>query len=389
MEENKSGNSRDKMKDNQVIEHKGEENGQIKNNEVGDNQGENNKTKQKHPILIITTICVIAAAVIGAVIAYANINRYEKGILEVCATQQDSYVQLVLDQINLKSNRDDEEIIDDILKTMDASSGKYWAFSRNQSMIFVKDVLETNRYKGISADSYYDSRASVDFMNSLELNRIQHKIIDVDNKTYVVSGVLFRYSGEDYRLCLMTEKSVLLDNNTYLEIKVQMETLSVVILLALILVATIYAFVIRKLQYRLDERDADVRALSKGLSKVNERLADEDLHDTRNNVWKQKAIIPFIDKLIDRKVYPVTMARIECDDAGLRKKFLERAVYVLDRNVLRFEYGSCDIVLLGVGITEEQLEHSLNILADTGIVVQKVTLIDNSTDMKQLRDRYA
>ena len=76
---------------------------------------------------------------LGGLITYILIGRYEKGIIEVCATQQDAYVQLVLDQINLKDNRDDEEIINDILKTMDSSSNKYWAFSKNQSMLFVKD----------------------------------------------------------------------------------------------------------------------------------------------------------------------------------------------------------------------------------------------------------
>ena len=90
-----------------------------------------NKKPGKHPILIITTICVVIAAAACGWLSYIQINRYEKGILEVCATQQDSYVQLVLDQINLKENRDDQDIINDILKTMGASSNKYWVLSRN------------------------------------------------------------------------------------------------------------------------------------------------------------------------------------------------------------------------------------------------------------------
>lgn len=248
--------------------------------------GNNKKAGMKrHPILIITTICVVAAAALGGLITYILIGRYEKGIIEVCATQQDAYVQLVLDQINLKDNRDDEEIINDILKTMDSSSNKYWAFSKNQSMLFVKDVLETNRYKGVSADTYYNARQAADFMNGLGLNKVEHSVISLDNKTYLVSGVMFKYAGQDYRLCLMTEKSVLLDNNTYLEIKVQMETFVVVILLALVLVASIYALRIRQLSFKLDEKEADIRSLSMSLSKVNEKLMDKDLHDTHNNVW--------------------------------------------------------------------------------------------------------
>ena len=265
--------------------------------------GNNKKAGMKrHPILIITTICVVAAAALGGLITYILIGRYEKGIIEVCATQQDAYVQLVLDQINLKDNRDDEEIINDILKTMDSSSNKYWAFSKNQSMLFVKDVLETNRYKGVSADTYYNARQAADFMNGLVLNKVEHSVISLDNKTYLVSGVMFKYAGQDYRLCLMTEKSVLLDNNTYLEIKVQMETFVVVILLALVLVASIYALRIRQLSFKLDEKEADIRSLSMSLSKVNEKLMDKDLHDTHNNVWRQKAIVPFMSFVLNMEI---------------------------------------------------------------------------------------
>lgn len=347
-----------------------------------------NKKPGKHPILIITTICVVIAAAACGWLSYIQINRYEKGILEVCATQQDSYVQLVLDQINLKENRDDQDIINDILKTMDASSNKYWVFSRNQSMLYVKDVMETNRYKEVSADTYYNSKASKEFMDSLQVNHIQHSIVNVDNKTYLMSGVLFKYADQNYKLCLMTEKSVLLDNNTYLGIKVEMETFVIVILMAFVLIAVIYAFIIRRSAIRLDEREADVKVLSRGLAKVNEMLADKDLHDTHNNVWKQKAIVPFVEKLMERNVHPVTFARIECETEESRRKFFERAVYILDKHVLRFEYGACDIVLIAVNITTDQLKHGISILEDKEVTVQRVELIDNDTDMEKLRERY-
>ena len=351
--------------------------------------GNNKKAGMKrHPILIITTICVVAAAALGGLITYILIGRYEKGIIEVCATQQDAYVQLVLDQINLKDNRDDEEIINDILKTMDSSSNKYWAFSKNQSMLFVKDVLETNRYKGVSADTYYNARQAADFMNGLVLNKVEHSVISLDNKTYLVSGVMFKYAGQDYRLCLMTEKSVLLDNNTYLEIKVQMETFVVVILLALVLVASIYALRIRQLSFKLDEKEADIRSLSMSLSKVNEKLMDKDLHDTHNNVWRQKAIVPFMKKLIERNIMPVTFARVECENKESRTKFLGRAVYVLDRDVIRFEYGDSDIILLAVNVSEAQLKYNLGVLEDKDVKVQRVMLIDNRTEMKRLEEYW-
>ena len=82
------------------------------------------KNKKPKNVLVITTIYVICFSVIAGVFAYTRINKYEEGVLEVCATQQDAYVQLVLDKINLKSNRDDEQIINDILGTMNSTTKK-------------------------------------------------------------------------------------------------------------------------------------------------------------------------------------------------------------------------------------------------------------------------
>ena len=71
-----------------------------------------------------------------------------------------------------------------------------------------------------------------------------------------------------------------------------------------------------------------------------------------------------------------------------RYKFLGWAVYVLDRDVIRFEYGESDIILLAVNVSEAQLKYNLGVLEDKDVKVQRVMLIDNSTDMKMLEEKY-
>ena len=189
------------------------------------------KNKKPKNVLVITTIYVICFSVIAGAFAYTRINKYEEGVLEVCATQQDAYVQLVLDQINLKNNRDDEQIINDILGTMNSSSNKYWTFSKNQSILFVKDVLETNRYKGVTTATYYESESATEFLNNLQNNRVTHDFIEIDENSYVASGVTFEYKNQSYKLCLLTGRNAIMDNNSYMQIKIQMETYVVVLLL--------------------------------------------------------------------------------------------------------------------------------------------------------------
>ena len=250
------------------------------------------KNKKPKNVLVITTIYVICFSVIAGVFAYTRINKYEEGVLEVCATQQDAYVQLVLDQINLKSNRDDEQIINDILGTMNSSSNKYWTFSKNQSILFVKDVLETNRYKGVTTATYYESESATKFLNNLQNNRVTHDFIEIDGNSYVASGVTFEYKNQSYKLCLLTGRNAIMDNNSYMQIKIQMETYVVILLFVLIITAMLLAHKLRRMQKSISESDKTVAELNSMVSKMNKKLLEKDLHDTRNNVWDNTAIMP-------------------------------------------------------------------------------------------------
>ena len=58
------------------------------------------------------------------------------------------------------------------------------------------------------------------------------------------------------------------------------------------------------------------------------------------------------------------------------------------RDVIRFEYGESDIILLAVNVSEAQLKYNLGVLEDKDVKVQRVMLIDNSTDMKMLEEKY-
>ena len=353
------------------------------------NDGHNqiNKKIRQH-ILGVTTLCVMCFSLVAGIFAYTRISTYENGILEVCAMQQDAYVQLVLDQINLKDNRDDEQIINDILGTMDSSSNKYWTFSKSQSMLFVKDVLETNKYKGVTPTSYYVSDSAKKFIKGLEVNRVTHGYIEISGNMYVASGVSFEYKDELYRMCLLTDKDVLLDNNQYLQIKIQMKTFIVVILLVFIVVSMFFAHRVKEQQIKIDSQKDTIDTLNVMLSKMNQKLMDRDLHDTRNNVWEQRAIVPFIDKLVQRNISPVTLIHIHCMNEEQRDRFISRAVYILDDNVIRFRYLNQDIVLIFVEIGMEQADKSIAALIEEGIVVENTYTVKGQADADVLRDRF-
>ena len=357
--------------------------------EEKDNKKHVRKKKKSKNVLVITAIYVICFSIAAGFFAYTRINKYEEGILEVCATQQDAYVQLVLDQINLKSNRDDEQIINDILKTMNSSSNKYWTFSKNQSILFVKDVLETNRYKGVTTATYYESESAAAFLNNLQTDRVTHDYIDINGSSYVASGVAFEYKNQSYKLCLLTGRSAIMDNNSYLQIKIQMETYVVVLLLVLIVTAMLLAHSMRKLQKKLNDSEDTVAQLNQMITKMNKRLLEKDLHDTRNNVWDKEAIMPFMYKIIKRDIYPVTFMHVSCVSTQERDKFVARANYILDKNVLRFIYDDTDIVLVFIGINKRHARQNLQLLVDNGTQIAFVYSVKGKADVDRLGIKYA
>ena len=73
-------------------------------------------------ILILTLVVVAAMSAMG----HYLMKRYTTTIMNVYATQQDNYVQLVLDQINLQENGTEESIISDIIETLDSGNTHYW-----------------------------------------------------------------------------------------------------------------------------------------------------------------------------------------------------------------------------------------------------------------------
>jgi len=302
--------------------------------------------KLKNRMLIVTTIAMLIMVISCCLFTAYQVNSMEKGILDVCATQQDAYVQLVVDQINLKENRDDEEIINDILGTLDSSANKYWTFSKDRAMLFVKDVIETNRYKGLTAVSYYDSESAKAFMEGLEEKRVIHKNIMIDNKDYVASGVIFRYNNEDYRLCLLTNKDVILNNNKFMEAKIGIIILVGFVLIVLLCVAMVYARQIEKANKESMEKSHSIRQLQGMVGHLNDLLTQKEQYDTRHQVWSKDVLKEFIEKLKKKETKTVVAVKIHCTKESYKDAFLQVSCVLLDRKVLRFSLDETSFMLL-------------------------------------------
>lgn len=316
---------------------------------------------------LITNIKVISGLIVLLAVGMAALGvhqarEYESSILAIYAEQQDAYVQLVLDQINVLENRSDEEIVKKILGSLDTSGRKYWTLTKDQALLFVKDVTETNRYKGLATENFFTSKSAERFLNSLTVNRVVHRMITMDEDRYVASGVIFEYNGAEYKICLLTNDTVILDNNIFLSSKIGLYVFGMILLGMLLLVSMIFANV-------LDLRDKKIRSLQEhimGLNKVleeqTETIREMDCYHTRWSVFRLPMLKLFVEKLAQRGVFPVTFASVAFADKVRRDRFLQRAQVLLDEKVLRFERQKEEgngLILVFIHYSEEEAQRAL------------------------------
>jgi hypothetical protein len=296
--------------------------------------------------LVLLLPCIL---ILGLVFAYLQMNQLERGILDVCATQQDAGVSFILEQINLAGDWEDEEIVEQILSTLDSSTNKYWTFSRDQTIRFIRDEAETNTWKGFTTATYFSSDSARDFLQQLRLNRVTHANITIGGEDYLASGVAFSHRDATYQLCLLTNRHTVLDNNSFLGTKIQYWILIVALLSLLMVIPMLLVKELRAMSRTQRMLRQTIQSQDNNLTKMSERFVDRDLHDTKNNLWSASILPKFIAGLQAREVSPVTMMRIRCHSANERQQFMAAAPYTLDRTVLRFEASGNDLILIFVG----------------------------------------
>ena len=307
------------------------------------------RTKEKSGLVSIPLILIVMLLIVSAFVAltYFEMQRYEDGILDVCATQQDSYVQLVIDQINLKENRTDQEIIESILSTLDSSSNRYWTFSKDQTMLYVKDALETNRYQALTANSYYTTDSSMGFINDLELNKVKHERIFLDNKEYIASGALFDYEDEQYRICLLTNTTVLLDNNKFLGSKMELIIIFVVVYSAVFVLPIMLAIVNNKNKKKVFSTEADLKEANNVIEVLNEKMVKDEIYDNRLNLFGFTAIDKFLEEYKKQvKAFPISFIAFRYGQKETVSNFFGGNCILFGKRDIKFYDGKNHLALI-------------------------------------------
>lgn len=282
------------------------------------------------------TVFASACALLAGMFAWFQLNRYEQGVVEIYAVQQDAYVQLVLDQINLNRDQKDESVIVDIIGTLDNSTNKYWTLSHEETLLFVKDVTETNRYKGFTTSTYYISDSAREFIDLLNVNKVRHKLISIGEKEYIASGAVFEYQGITYQICLLTNPDAVLDHNVYLGARINMTVMICLLLVLFVITIIALAKVCSNRTVQLKSEQDSNRELSHMVEQLNEIISQAEAYDARLTAFRMDQLPLVAKKLSERALYPITMMRLEYTAGEAAEFLLEDSILVLDKQILRF-----------------------------------------------------
>lgn len=341
-------------------------------------RGKNGKHRVNSWAVMLGSVLFVLA--IGA-LAYLQLKNYESGVLDIYARQQDGYVQLVLDQINLLEDREDEEIVNNILATLDASTNQYWTMSRQDAMVFVKDVLETNRYKGFTTATYYVSDSAQDFIDNLKFDDVSHSNIQVGERIFIASGVKFKYNGGQYRICLLTSSDTVLDHNAYLSAKVNLSVLAIIVLAAFVILGIVLARMSEKWYKAYEEEQAIDRELRKNVERLSEELTKENLYDSRHMAFQAKALPMLLQKIEIRNVWPLTFLFLHFEEKKDRDAYLKNSQAILDKRVMRLVWDDKRILLVALNCPDIADSDLISIIGERKIKIEGRLQLDTEPEL--------
>ena len=331
--------------------------------------------EQKIRIWLSTTVCLALVFVLFSVI---QIRKYERSVLDIYADAQDAYVQLVLDQINIATDRTEFEIVEDILGTLDASSNRYWTFSNEEALIFVKDVAETNRYKGFTTSTYYVSEEAKAFIANLRTNKVVHDVIPIDEKNYIASGVAFEYNDMMYQMCLLTNPRTVLDHNVYLNARINLSIMIAVVLLLFLITAVMLVLTNHRKEERLRAEKEANGNLRRSVEKLTAALERQRLFDIQYTVFHCDILPIFLKKLEERKIKTYCVFSLYYESPEKKEHFLKKCQVVFDQRVFRFQNTEEQrIIIVALQQEKDVMLQLLTQVIDDGVRLERLVVKRN------------
>lgn len=216
-------------------------------------------------------VAAVLIALAAAALCWWQLVHYEDNLIDIFAKQQDQYVDLAVDQIKAAES-DDEHIVSNVLESIAGSNSQYWTLTKDGDFLFVKDVTDSNRYRGLPDSTYYSTDEAQQFVRNLAPGSVQHGVITIDDRQFIASGTEFEHNGTTYRICLLTGKNVVIDQNAYLAARVNLATTIAIVLALFVIGAIVMALHNDRKTKRLQQQDSEAVHLRATIERLGNQL---------------------------------------------------------------------------------------------------------------------
>lgn len=260
--------------------------------------------------LILVTVAVVILALLFSAFAMWQIYNYEQGVAELYAQEQDGYVEIVARQIELYGDIAGDKFVEDTIEMLDSTSQRYWTLDNSEYFLFVKSISETNVYKTFSTDTFYNTQSAKVFLETLKKGEVNHSIITLEGIKYVASGIIFEYSGTEYRLCLLTDYDIMLTNNAYLSSKLYLLIVFIILIALLAIIVIYYASKLIDARKKTEE----VKRVNSELNTYIDYLDNVVMGRSQTSIITGEGkVMRLLHRIDERKVYPCTFIRMKLD----------------------------------------------------------------------------
>ncbi|MCR4781766.1 MAG: hypothetical protein K5851_03315 [Lachnospiraceae bacterium] len=226
--------------------------------------------ERKNHIVGRTVFFSIVVMVLFCGYAIWQISKYEEGTAEIFAEEQDGYVSLVSKEI--KNGKTPIENAADTVEVLDSDDDRFWTLDDKSTILYIKNVTETNQYRNVAPEKYYSSKSAKNFLDSLSENDVIHKVITIDGQKYIASGIIVSVNNKNIRMILLSDMKIVFSNNTYLSDKIFLETAVVSIAVLFIVVLILMSILISKEKEKTEIAVREIKELQDKIEDITEAV---------------------------------------------------------------------------------------------------------------------
>ncbi|RMD04804.1 GGDEF domain-containing protein [Clostridium autoethanogenum] len=299
------------------------------------------KRASENYLIKILLIFIITAAFISALWLdiFYEIGNHKKNIIDAFSREQYSTTNQLSDRLQeslndyvqnkgLTLHLAEEKVISEIIKKEINSQNKYMFFYNSKHILFERNYLTTEEYKGKGLkDSFnlweYNGGGNLDEVKGLMNSGISGKgeiVKDSKEGKEIVSWCFFKVLNEKYVIGMSTSENYLFRETLFNQHVVRLYILGGIATMAIIILSaafSLYLYLmfkkVKSLTNQLKNKNIQVQNFVSAISQVEKAARKATICDPLTGVYNRKFFYTILPKMNEELFFPITVIRVSIE----------------------------------------------------------------------------